>query len=375
MRVFTIISERGNALPLAQRIAGEGHRVQLYINNRDAREIGNGILEKHTTTEQLVSKQSGRVAMQVLQLLCTPTPDCVILDSVAPGFGRVADCFRDRGIPVIGSSEWAERVANDEAFGTQVMTTMGMDTGEEAVGLPITVEAWFNGEEAISVNYTVKDDRLMEGNKGPKADMGNVVWVGSKGSKLYRESLGKLLPLLRKIKYVGPLSVDVTITDKGLAGLKLIPRFNYNAFYVLLEMLKGEVNDMLYGVATGVVKTMGFKSKLGIGITLAVPPFPIPSDKYNVHIGIEGLNKHNLKHFWGYDFCKVQEYFTCGTTGYVGTVTARGDDIQGFSPLRDAKRRAMRTINNLRIEDGMHRLDIGNKVEKYRTQLTKWGWL
>jgi len=371
MRVFLFISNKGDSLSLAQRIADEGNRVLFYINDLEAREVGNGLIEKHNESRQVVGG-AGRIDTDVFTKLLNPNPDCVICDSCNLGFGVLSDMFRSSSIPVIGSGEWAERVENDTLFGAQVMLTMGVGVSEVRDGIVINTEAWFNGVEVIGVNHTIKNARLMPGELGPKADMGNVVWIGRQSSRLYKESLEKLVPLLKKLRYRGPISIDTNIDESGMYGLKLTPRFNYNAFYVLLEMLKGKINDLMYGVATGVLRNMFFKSQLGIGVTLAVPPFPYTCPNKQPY-AIEGLDKQNLKHFWGYDF--KSGYTTAGAGGYIGTVTARGDEIQDFSPLRDAKRRAFRTLGNIKACDGMYRSDIGGKVERNRAQLKTWGWL
>ena len=367
MRVFTFISSNGDAIPIAQRVEQEGHRVQFYINNKKARRIGDGLVEKHKEDGVLVGRH-GRVDMQVLHALLSPTPDCIVYDMADYGYGNSADSFRKLGIPVIGSCEWGDRIELDLPFSMQVMNTVGI-AHKPIDGIDITTELWFNGKEAININHTLRDNRLMEGDKGPKADMGNVVWLGSADSKLYKESIGKLIPLLQKIEYIGPLSLELTVGEHELCGRRFTAHFNYGAVFVLFEMLKGRINDLLYSTAVGISKALLFKSKLGIGVKLAVMP-----DRFDSTI--EGLNKHNLKHFWG---CAVSKdgdtYQVHKESSNVGTVTARGDEIQGFSALRDAKRRAMRTVNNIEVVDVMYRMDVGNKVERDRTQLKKWGWL
>jgi len=368
VRVFTFISSNGDAIPIAQRIVQEGHRVQFYINNRKARRIGDGLVDKHKEDGVLVDR-NGRVNVQVLHALLAPNPDCIVFDCADYGFGTAADTYRKRSIPVIGGCEWGDRIELDLPFSKQVMNAVGIPNQPLANGIAITTELWFNGKDAININHTLRDDRLMEGGKGPKADMGNVMWLGSPDSKLFQESLGKLIPLLQKIEYIGPLALELDVSEHSICGKRFKAHFNYSTVFVLLEMLKGRINDLLYSTAVGISKALAFKSKLGISIKLAIMP-----EKFEGTI--TGLNKYNLKHFWGYDVRKEGEEYIINAGGSnVGTVTARGDEIQGFSSLRDAKRRAMRTVNNIKIVDVMYRLDIGNTVERERTQLKKWGWL
>lgn len=440
MRVFTFLSKQGDSIPLAQRIMQEGHRVQFYINDVDARLAGDGLVEKHREKGVLVS-ENGRINSKVFEALRSPTPDCIILDMVGDGFGVAADRYRKLGIPVIGGGEWADKIELDRPFGAKVMETTGIgypmshvftdykkaiafvkETGDAYVykpsgnqhtsttyvaqgpedligmleyysadiheefelqekvdGVEVSTECWFNGKEVIGVNHTMEEKALMEGGKGPKAGcMGSVVWIGSTSSRLFKESLGRLVPLMRKVKYVGPLDINAIVDEKNFYGLEFTARFGYDALFVLMEMYKGRINDLLYGCATGVLKHMSFKSQLGIGIDLAVPPYPFPDCDPEIYkdVLIQGLNKQNLKHFWSYDVYKKDGRYLCsGNGGDLGTVTARGDEVAGFSPLRDAKRRAMRTIGNLIIPDVMYRTDIGNRVEGDKAKLDKWGWL
>ena len=439
-KTFLFLSKQGDSIPIAQRIAEEGHKVNFYINEPKARRVGDGLVTKHSETGVLVS-EGGRISSKVFDSLTSSSPDCIILDMVGSGFGIAADRYRKLGIPVLGGSEWQDRIELDRPFGAKVMYELNInyplsnvftdykkaiafvkETGkayvykpsgnqpttttyvaigpedligildfystsikeefelqEKKVGVEISTEAWFNGKEVIHINHTMEEKALMEGGKGPKAGcMGSVVWIGDTNSKLFKESLGRLLPLLRKVKYIGPIDINAIVDEHSFWGLEWTARFGYDAIFVLLEMYKGKVGDLMLGVATGTQKKMEFKSKIGIGVDIGVPPFPIASDEPDMYkdILIQGLNKYNLKHFWSYDvYKKDNRYLVSGNGGDIGTLTARGDEVGNFSPLRDAKRRVMRTIGNLVIPDVMYRSDIGDRVDGDRAKLKDWGWL
>lgn len=371
MRVFTLISSKGEGIALAQRIVAEGHRVQFYINNPKARGVGDGLVEKHAESGVLVGRD-GRVDNEVFNILLTPHPDCLIFTVGSIGFAVAADRYRKLGFPCVGASEWGGRLESDVEFSRQVIKAVKISTAL-VQGVRIFTSLWFNGSDVVGVTHSINDNHLMESSKGPEADMGCVLWTGSTESRLFKESIGKLLPLLRKVGYIGQLGIASIVDEKTHCGLFFSTHFDCGRLAVLLEMYKGRANDLMYGIATGVIKHMPFKSKLGIGITIAVLPFPLDATLDTVNV--KGLNKYNLKHFWGYDLCKTNgEYTTSNNGGRIGTITARGDEIQGFSPLRDAKRRAMRTISNLDIDGLMYRSDIGNSVEAKRAKLKEWNW-
>lgn len=442
MRVYLFISKQGDAIPIAQRIAEEGHRVLFYINDPKARRAGDGLVDKHKESGVAIS-EGGRINNTVVSSLLSPTPDCIVFDMVGSGFGKLADKLAKK-FPVVGGNAWGDHIELDRAFGAKVMHTMkinypetfvfsGGDTYKRAIdfvkgrreayvykpsgnqpttttyvgegpddtigmlefyskeimadfelqtkksGIEISMELWFNGKDVVNVNYTMEEKTLMEGGKGPKAGcMGSVVWMGSQKDKLFREGIGRLVPLLRKVKYRGPIDLNTIVDEKQLWGLEFTARFGYDAIFILLEMYKGKINDLLYGIASGVQREMKFKSNLGLGMSMGIPPFPLVGVEPDLYkdVPIQGFNAHNLKHIWIYDVYKKKEkYLASGNGGNIGTVTARGDDIAGWSPIRDAKRRVLRTINRLVIPDLMYRRDIGDRVEGERTTLRKWGWI
>ncbi len=281
-------------------------------------------------------------------------------------------------LPVIRNSEFATNVETKPLFRTKLLKSVGIDILIDASkpGIDIGTELWFDGKQVISINHSIIDRHLMEGNKGPMVrSMGSVLWL-SERDKLFDVTIGKLIPFLKKVEYVGPFGITARVTENKIHVIEINATFGYNTIFVLLEMYKGKVSTLISQLADRKLEKMEFKSKLGIGVDLSILPFPMGNDGRFAGISIEGLNKFNLKHFWGYDiYSEKGKHTSAGLGGRIGTFTARGDDIEGFSPLRDARRRVYRTINNVKIPDVMYRLDIGNTVETNKQQLVQWGWL
>jgi hypothetical protein len=274
---------------------------------------------------------------------------------------------------------WMNRVNTNPAFNQKILRSFGIETPTKNISssVDITVEVWFNEGRVICVDYISIDRELMDYGHGPDVDhMGCVVQIGSQSSPLYQNSVWKILPLLAKVKYTGPISLSCYVNDADIFGKHLIIGFHPFATPVLFEMYKGDWNTLIPTVFSGVQEAMEFKSQLGIGIDLSLLPFPIDACECFVRERQElsGFNRQNLKHFWA---ANVQElrgrFYTTG--GRLGMVTARGDDIQGFSPLRDARRRALRTISNLNIPGLIYRKDIGAKYDKDISQLRNWGMI
>lgn len=288
--------------------------------------------------------------------------------------------FEDRGIkfPPIESCTLATNIETKRAFRMKLLKTAGITSLDSPVnGVKISTDLWFTGTEISCITHTMKESSLMEGGKGPEVlCMGSVLWVGDDGSRLFKEGVGKLLPFLLKMHYVGPISLTTIVTKDKVYATDITTTFSYSSIFILLEMYKGKVEELLKQLSDNKLGRMEFKSEIGIGIDLSVLPFPLGTFIDWTPIELLGFNKFNLKHFWGYDFSRVKDkYYTRGKGGRIGTVTSRGDNIAGFSPLRDAKRRVHRTIGNLRIPGLMYRRDIGDRVDGDKLKLTNYGWL
>lgn len=432
MRVFTFISKQGDSLPLAQRVVDEGHRSVFYINDPKRRRIGNGLIEKSQVKERLVS-ESGSINESVLKQLLHPKPDCVIFDMVGWGFGKVADKLRRDGYAVLGGCQFGDQVELDRPYGNKIMKMYGINTPktytfndykmairfvedtnqpyvykpsgnqpttttyvaqkaddligmleyysgikeefelqEKVSGVEVSTELWFNGKEVLNVNHTMEEKSLMEDGIGPKTgSMGSVVWIGSKESRLFKEGVGKTIPALRKINYRGPIDLNTIVSKDKLYGLEFTARFGYDAIFTLREAYKGRVSDWFYSFAAGVANEFKTRPGWSIGVVFALEPYPlIEIPEHSKDILLQGFNQYNLKHTWFYDVYKKDDRLACaGNGGNLGVITARGDTV------REAKRRAYRTISNLVIPDVIYRRDIGSRVDGEYAQLKEWKWI
>ena len=431
MRVFLFISKSGDSLPLAQRVVEEGNRALFYINNDERRTVGDGLVEKHPVVVQLISK-GGSISESAAEEILHPKPDCVVFDTVGYGFGKLADKLRKQGYAVFGGSAFCDQLELDRPYGSKLMKLHGINTPktysftdykaaikfveetnktyvykpsgnqatsmtyvaqgpddligmleyyqdsneefelqEKVEGIEVSTECWFNGKDVISVNHTMEEKTLMEAGVGPKAGcMGDVVWQGSPNSKLYKEGVGKIVPALKKVNYRGPVDLNTIVNKDRLYGLEWTARLGYNAVFSLLELYKGKVNDLFYGVGAGVYKSIGLRSGWGLSVTFAVEPYPMDVEpRLSKDILLQGFNSQNLKHTWFGDvYLRDGRYACAGNGGDLGAITAFGESV------REAKRRAYRTLSNLIIPDVMFRRDIGDRVQNDYQQLKTWNW-
>jgi phosphoribosylamine--glycine ligase len=250
-------------------------------------------------------------------------------------------------------------------------------------GVEVSSEVWFNGKEVLNINHTMEDKALMDGGVGPKTgSMGSVVWNGNKESRLYKEGIGKCVDALKRLSYRGPIDLNAIVNKDKLYGLEFTARFGYDAIFTWSELLKMRLSDLLLGCADGTLKAIPTKGAMSIGVTFCVLPFPASvgiedTRKMCEDKLIQGISPEAMKHIWFYDVKKVGDRYACaGVNGNIGVVTARSDesnDTEGM--IREARRRAYRTIHNLVIPDVMYRSDMGERGIKDISTLRKWGWI
>ena len=273
--------------------------------------------------------------------------------------------------------EWRDRVNNNPQFNKKILTSLGIGLPPEKTEdtVHLTVEVWFSDGQASCVNYIFQNRALLEGERGPDVQsMGTVISLGDISSPLFWNGIAKTFPLLLKIGYTGPISLETIASKSGIFGRRLHIGLLPFSIYPFLEMYKGNGMEMINQIFSGVPTQLEFKSVLGIGIDISLLPFPLESCECfgRTRQELPGFNPQNLKHFWSLSVDEVRgKYYTTG--GRLGVVTARGDTIPGFPPLRDARRRVLRTISNLKIPGLIYREDIGFQVDSFLSKLRNWG--
>lgn len=323
MRVFTCIRKSGDITPTASRIKGEGHRV--------------------------IFKQEGDV-------LTSPTPDCILGDFET---GRVCDGLRKKGYPVVGSSMLGDQLELDSLYGFRIMRLNGIEPLEQELpGVMVEIEAWINKAGVSGILYRFPYTKLCNGDIGPTVNMGYVMKKGFATDRLYRDSLGRVEETLMKNGYTGVIRLRSLVYNGKLYGISFISHFDISG---LSEIYIGKVNDLIYGIASGVTSSIFLKDYWAVSLSLLL----LTNSKYK-GMEIKGINRYNEKHLWLY---AVEDGKVTSNGGIIASVTARGDTI------REAKRRCYRTINNIKVNDVIYRTDIGNKTSHLYSELITKGWI
>ena len=104
---FLFVSWEGWSGDVAWRVKQEGHEVKFYIKNPTDDDVYDGFFEKVPRWEDHKD-----------------WADVVVFDD--SGFGKFSDPLRKAGKPVIGGSEYTDRLEEDREFGQEEMERVGM---------------------------------------------------------------------------------------------------------------------------------------------------------------------------------------------------------------------------------------------------------
>jgi len=184
-----------------------------------------------------------------------------------------------------------------------------------------------------------------------------------------KDGIGKVVKVLKKVDYRGPIDLNSIVNEEGLWGLEFTVRFGYDAVQTLMELYRGSLTRLMYDVAVGNRIEGELSGDYAIGVRLSIPPYP-HSEKGEEGVPVIGLNEENLKHIWLGDVKREGErWYSAGADGVICCVTARGRSV------RECRRRVYRTISNLVIPQVQYRTDVGERVEKDEMRLREFGFL
>jgi phosphoribosylamine---glycine ligase len=108
-RKFLFVSLSGLIGDIAWQVLKEGHDVRYYIDNEKERDIADGFVPKSTDWEKDAK-----------------WADIVVFDDTL-GQGARAQALRKEGKPVIGGSEYTDRLEDDRSFGQEELKKAGVN--------------------------------------------------------------------------------------------------------------------------------------------------------------------------------------------------------------------------------------------------------
>jgi len=419
MASVLIMSKQGSGVPLALRLAQEGHIVKMYIKDKNAKRclqgyknpsqvgapkmleqydlilydmVGMGELADKMTSDNRIVIGGGafndkleldreygeKVARSLMEI---EVPESTLISDKAGLIKVLEEADKAMVIKPLGNKATRFTLVSEDKRNRPLLSlakNIGGDLlplllQEKIDGIEVSTEGWFNGEDFVLFNHTLEHKRLMEGELGPMTGcMGNVVW-DCEADKLVEQTLLPLVPLLEKVKYKGPIDVNCIVTEQAAHFLEFTARFGYDAIQAWTELIKGPFFNFLWSFATGETYFQ-IREDYGFAVRLSMPPYPLDDEEEFKDLnGVQLLNipKGAEKHTFLMDVMLKDKVPVCaGVDGILGCVTARGSDIY------EVRKRAYRTARNISIHgDIQYRKDIGAGVEKKIEKLKTWGWL
>lgn len=247
------------------------------------------------------------------------------------------------------------RLEEDVDYAEKVIGICKLDT-KVLSGIKLRVNLLVKNKKVQSITYVIYYEKLMEGDIGPFASMGSVLWKGKIGDRLFTQGLNQLGFVFDKIETSTLLSLNLDIKENEFSVIG----FKADVSIAFMELYKGDYNTLHLD------DHVELRDEWAMAVTIAVLPFPLRIS-YEHEVQVIGVNKYNLKHLAMYNMKFTNNKYH--GRGHLADVTARGDS------LREAKRRVYRTIENLKIPGLMYRRDIGTDVASTHNKLCKWGWI
>ncbi len=248
-------------------------------------------------------------------------------------------------------------------------------------GVEIGVGRYFNGVNWVGpIEYNIEYPRFFPGDIGPMtSEMGTVAWFSDdEKNKLYQDTILKLEPYLKKIKFIGDFEINFIVNETGAYPLEATTRMGSPIIHLHSELNISPWGEFLYAVARGEDYNLKWKKGYGMVVLIAVPPFPYTEKSqknllYGSYIYLDNLDAKDMEHIHfeevSYNSHK-KRYYISDTRGYILYVT----DVN--ASLKKTQSSVYSMIKNIYIPKMFYRSDIGNSfLEKSKAELKKWGYL
>jgi hypothetical protein len=147
----------------------------------------------------------------------------------------------------------------------------------------------------------------------------NVVWV--EPEPIIRKAFKLLTPIVKRSGYVGPVDINVIISNGNPYFLEFSPRFGYDALFCLMDLLDDDITDFLSRFQGN------FKEGFIASQRITIPPFPYDDDFLIKKFAADVPVHFDLNEFWGLDIYQDDGLKCAGSDGIIGIATGYGETI------------------------------------------------
>lgn len=247
-------------------------------------------------------------------------------------------------------------------------------------GVEIAVGAFFNGKRFIyPINVNFEHKRMFPGDLGPfTGEMGTLMYW-SPPNTLFRETLGRMLPALRKSGYVGYIDINCIVNGNGIYPLEFTSRFGYPTIQIMTEGIKMPAAEWLYALAKGANFELKCKRGFQVGVVILCPLYfgwgetsPKNSALVKTYRNLAiSFKEKNLKgvHLGDVKLDKDGIWRIAGVSGWLLVITGHGTTVQ------EARGECYYRVRNVKIQNMFYRTDIGALWNEASDKLTTWEYL
>jgi phosphoribosylamine--glycine ligase len=419
-----LISRWGETLDLALAMQNEGHSIKFFIQEKECKEIGDGFIPKiknwksqikwadlvifdytgyskeaellkaegklvfggsHYTDKLELDRNFGNDELKKHKIKTLPSKEFATFEDAITYIKAHPDAYV---IKPSGETQELKQllfVGNDDE-GADVIRilrayekTWGNDFGnfqlqKKVKGVEISVSAFFNGREFIKpINVTFEHKKLFPKELGVSTgEMGtSMFWVND--SPIFEATLKKFEATFAKSNFTGHIDINCIVNGNGIYPLEFTSRFGYPQIMIQRAGITEPIGNLLYKIAKGEKFKIQTKKGFQVGAFIVVPPFPYDDMKtfelFSKDAVVvvkkdlkEGLHPMHLK--------KVNdEWLITGNTGIALLVSGTGNT------MKDAQKMMYNRINNVIVNNGYYRTDIGDRWFEDSDKLWSWGLL
>ena len=192
-------------------------------------------------------------------------------------------------------------------------------------------------------------------------------------SPLFQKTLKPFERTLAEQGFRGHIDVNCIVNGVGIYPLEFTSRFGYPQVFIQRSGILESFGGMLQGVAAGTQNQIQVKKGFQVGAYIVVPPFPY-DDKKTFELfskdAVVVFKKDQMDGVHPMHVKKVNDqWLITGNTGIAVLVTGSG------ITMRDAQRSMYNRIQNVIVNNGYYRTDIGDRWLEDSDKLWSWGLL
>jgi phosphoribosylamine--glycine ligase len=230
---------------------------------------------------------------------------------------------------------------------------------------------FFNGEDFVGKGgcIDIEEKKSADGNKGQAIGCAGNVVLYIKHGKFYDQYVSKLIPFLRKVHYVGQISINCIFSSKDGQpyGLEFTPRFGWDSVITEFSIYQEDnvkLSDFFMALANKTPFEFDTK-KIATGVRVFTGSITL--DKEDVSGRYFSFPKRLEKYLWFYSVAKKEGSYTIEDN----PVLVANYAAPTLQKSIDGVYKIMKQLN---IPDILYRMEIGQRAEEVLTFLRNWGW-